>query len=57
MLEFLACLPRTPAIERLDLRGLPSHALADFSFRDRLADGSPGPQLQLIGNASTMYVI
>jgi len=48
MLELLACLPRMPAMDRLDLTGLQPGALADFSFQDRLPDGSPGPQMQLI---------
>jgi formylglycine-generating enzyme required for sulfatase activity len=48
MLEFLSLLPRFPAIEHLDLRGLQSGNLADFSFQDRLTDASSGPAMQLI---------
>jgi formylglycine-generating enzyme required for sulfatase activity len=48
MLEFLALLPRMPAIDHLDLRGLQPDNLAGFSFHDRLADGALGPQMQLI---------
>jgi len=48
MLEFLALQPRMPSLEHLDLSGLQPENLADFSFQDRLADGSLGPAMQLI---------
>jgi formylglycine-generating enzyme required for sulfatase activity len=48
MLAFLALEPRMPSIEHLDLSGLQPGNLADFSFQDRLADGSLGPAMQLI---------
>ncbi len=48
MLEFVAYLPRMPALGRLDFAGLQPSTLAGFSFQDVLSDGSLGPRMQLI---------